>query len=108
LIELISTANNDRPIQEFRQNQFFKLFIQEKNEQGQRRPSVSPSPNRGSNRGFKRGADAKAIFVGGIPSTVTEEQLRKVFLSYGNILDCKIIRKSLGGKFGIHQSTYVC
>jgi hypothetical protein len=106
---LISTANNDHHVQCFRNNEYYKLMVQEKSsEPGHRGSSVSPSLHRGANRGFRHGSDAKAIFVGGLPEAVTEEQLRQVFLPYGNILDCKVVRKSLGGKFTLPQSIYIC
>ena len=99
LTERINTANNCNPTQEFQHNQFYKLHVQQKNERSQQGPTASPSFNRGSNRGFRQGSDAKAIFVGGLPVTVTEDQLRDVFNPYGNILDCEVIRKSLVGGF---------
>jgi hypothetical protein len=107
LTDLISTANNCNPVQEFRHNQFYKLHVQEKNERGQQGSTASPSSNRGSNRGFRQGSDAKAIFVGGLPVTVTEDQLRDIFNPYGNILDCKVIRKSLVGKFLVRRFSYI-
>jgi hypothetical protein len=107
LTDLISTANSCNPVQEFRHNQFYKLHVQEKNERGQQGSTASPSSNRGSNRGFRQGSDAKAIFVGGLPVTVTEDQLRDIFNPYGNILDCKVIRKSLVGKFLVRRFNYI-
>ena len=64
------------------------------NEAGGRTSSLSPSPNRGLN------SNTKAIFVGSLPETVTEDLLRTLFSKYGSILDCKVIRKPLDGKFG--------
>jgi len=69
------------------------------NEAGGRTSSLSPSLNRGLNRGSRHGSGAKAIFVGSLPETVTEGRLRTLFSKYGGILDCKVIRKSLGGQF---------
>lgn len=96
-----STASIDHCIQGFRHNQYYRLIVQVVNEAGGRTSSLSPSLNRGLNRGSRHGPDAKAIFVGSLPETVTESRLRTLFSKYGGILDCKVIRKPLGGKFGL-------
>jgi RNA recognition motif-containing protein len=88
-------------MQGFRHNQYYRLIFQVMNEAGGRTPSLSPSLNRGLNRGSRHGLDAKAIFVGSLPETVTEDRLRTLFSKYGGVLDCRVIRKSLGGKFGL-------
>jgi RNA recognition motif-containing protein len=88
-------------MQGLRHNQYYRLIVQVMNEAGRRTSSLSPSPNRGFNRGSRHGSDAKAIFVGSLPETVTENLLRTLFSKYGSILDCKVVRKSLSGKFGL-------
>jgi RNA recognition motif-containing protein len=69
------------------------------NEAGGHTSSLSPSLNRGLHRRFRGGPDAKAIFVGSLPETATEDLLRTLFSKYGSIVDCKVICKSVGGKF---------
>ena len=96
-----STASIDHCIQGFRHNQYYRLIVQVVNEAGGRTSSLSPSLNQGLNRESRHGPDAKAIFVGSLPETVTESRLRTLFSKYGGILDCKVIRKSLDGKFGL-------
>jgi RNA recognition motif-containing protein len=84
-------------MQGLRHNQYYRLIVQVMNEAGGRSSSLSPSPNRGC--GSRHGSDTKAVFVGSLPETVTEDLLRTLFSKYGSILDCKVIRKPLGGKF---------
>jgi RNA recognition motif-containing protein len=88
-------------MQGLRHNEYYRLIVQVMNEAGGRSSSLSPSPNRGLNRGSRHGSDIKAIFVGSLPETVTEDLLRTLFSKYGSILDCKVIRKPLDGKFGL-------
>jgi RNA recognition motif-containing protein len=88
-------------MQSFRRNQYYRLIVQVMNEAGGRKSSLSPSLNRGLNRGSPHGSDAKTIFVGSLPETVTEDLLHTLFSKYGDILNCKVIRKSLGCKFGL-------
>jgi hypothetical protein len=67
-------------MQGLRHNQYYRLIVQVMNETGGRTSSLSPSPNRGLNRGSRHGSDAKAIFVGSLPETVTEGGL-SLFIS---------------------------
>jgi RNA recognition motif-containing protein len=85
-------------MQGLRHNQYYRLIVQVMNEAGGHPSSLSPSPNR---HGSRHGSDTKVIFVGSLPETVTEDLLCTLFSKYGSILDCKVIRKPLGGKFGL-------
>jgi RNA recognition motif-containing protein len=88
-------------MQGFRHNQYYRLIVQVMNEASGHTSSLSPSLNRGVKRGSRHGSDAKSIFIGSLPETVTEDLLRTLFSKYGSILACKVIRKSLGGTFGL-------
>ena len=94
---MLSVANLGHLLQSFRHNEYYRLVVKV-HEDNARASSISPSLNRGPNRGSRHGSDAKAVFVGGLPETVTEEQLQEAFRAYGVIVECKIIRKALGGK----------
>lgn len=61
------------------------------------------SPNNGSNNGLEE--SKTNLIVNYLPQTMTQEEIRSLFSSIGEVESCKLIRDKITGELGIPSNT---
>lgn len=63
------------------------------------------SPNNGSNNGLEE--SKTNLIVNYLPQTMTQEEIRSLFSSIGEVESCKLIRDKITGESKIHKQIFI-